>query len=93
MNLPVGGSLTYTATGTTASTLKDGDSVTLLATLTSATAGVNCTAAAPCTAPATVNIKVGAVAAVTPVPVDARWMLLALSVLLGVAAIRQQRKR
>ena len=93
VNLPVGGSLTYTATGTTASTLKDGDSVTLLATLTSATAGVNCTAATPCTAPATVNIKVGAVAAVTPVPVDARWMLLALSVLLGLAAIRQQRKR
>ena len=93
LNLPVGGSLTYTATGTLAATLKDGDSVTLNATLNSATTGATCTTGAlPCLQPATVTVKVGAVA-VTPVPVDAAWMLLALSsLLLAGAALRQRRQ-
>ena len=97
--IPVNGLLTYTLNGKLADTgLKDGDIVVLTASIKSAaTASVTCEggSAAPCTASAMikVKIKVGAVTAVTPVPVDARWMLLALTLLLGVAAIRQQRKR
>ncbi|QIL70831.1 hypothetical protein G7048_10935 [Diaphorobacter sp. HDW4B] len=95
LNLPVGGSLTYTATGTLASTLKDGDSVTLNATLNSATTGATCsTGALPCAQPATVKIKVAATGEPMPVPVDAAWMLAALSsLLLAGAAIAQRRAR
>lgn len=93
LSLPVGGSLTYTATGTLANTLTDGSSVTLNATLNSATTGATCsTGALPCAQPATVKIKVAASAA-TPVPVDSAWMLAALSsLLLAGAAIAQQRR-
>lgn len=93
LSLPVGGSLTYTATGTLANTLTDGSSVTLNATLNSATTGATCaTGALPCAQPATVKIKVAASAA-TPVPVDSAWMLAALSsLLLAGAAIAHQRR-
>lgn len=94
LNLPVGGSLTFTAEGTLGTTLKDGDSVTLMANLNSATAGTTCLGgtALPCVAPATVNIKVAAVVSPAPIPVDARWMLIALSVLLALAAAAHQQR-
>ena len=93
VSLPVGASLTYTAEGTLASTLKDGDSVTLTATLNSATAGTTCAGGAlPCVQPATVNIKAAVVGDVTPVPVDSIWMLAALaSLMLAAAAVVQRR--
>ena len=93
VSLPVGASLTYTAEGTLASTLKDGDSVTLTATLNSATAGTTCAGGAlPCVQPATVNIKAAVVGEVTPVPVDSIWMLAALaSLMLAAAAVVQRR--
>ena len=94
LSLPVGGSLTFTAEGTLGTTLKDGDSVTLMANLNSATAGTTCLGgtALPCVAPATVNIKVAAVVSPAPIPVDARWMLIALSVLLALAAAAHQQR-
>ena len=94
LSLPVGGSLTFTAEGTLGTTLKDGDSVTLMANLNSATAGTTCLGgtALPCVAPATVNIKVAAVVSPAPIPVDARWMLMALSVLLAMAAAAHQQR-
>ena len=95
LSLPVGGALTFTAEGTLASTLKNGDSVTLTATLSSPTADSKCKDdAATCVRPAKVNIKTaGAVGGdVKQVPVDSIWMLAALaSLMLAAAAVMQRR--
>ena len=98
LNLPVGSSLEFTATGTLDPLLQVGQSVELPATLTSQANGVTCDPT--CSQTAKVTVKGGraggggggGAGGATPVPVDSAWMLAALSsLLLAGAAVAQRR--
>ena len=98
LNLPVGSSLEFTATGTLDPILQVGQSVELPATLTSQASGVTCDPT--CSQKAKVTVKGGraggggggGAGGATPVPVDSAWMLAALSsLLLAGAAVAQRR--
>lgn len=98
LNLPVGSSLEFTATGTLNPLLESGQSVELPATLTSQATGMTCDPT--CSQTAKVTVKGGrnggggggGAGGATPVPVDSAWMLAALSsLLLAGAAVAQRR--
>jgi uncharacterized repeat protein (TIGR01451 family) len=90
--LPVGGTVTYTITAVLSATppasIVNVADATSMGTSVCAPSG----SAPPCTSQAVVAVTPGGGQAAIPTPIDSRWMLLLMMVVLSVAAARGRRK-